>query len=375
MKVLLCSPYEPVIKENAGGIAMWAKHIMDFYKGTDDGVDIEVLPYNRSIYVHNGLNPLVRLYKGAADYLGLMSKTRKRVKEEKFDVLHLCSSALLSIIRDYFVMRMARRNGVAGVLHFHCGRIPRIAANGGWRWKLLKSAVSMASASVVLDDESYNVLVSNGFKNVYKVPNPLSSNMLHDINAMSIDVHRVPRRILFVGHVIPTKGVYELVQACSGIENVELRLVGRVEERVKYELLKIASAKGNDWMKLLGEVGHDDVLREMLSCDMFVFPSYTEGFPNVIIEAMACGAPIISTGVGAIPEILGFGSDTEIGVHVPVKDVGSLRKAIVGLIDDVRQKEIFSSRAVEKVCCAYSIAVVWKKISDVWKRSTLDRTV
>ena len=40
MKVLLCSPYEPVIKENAGGIAMWAKHIMDFYKGTDDGVDI-----------------------------------------------------------------------------------------------------------------------------------------------------------------------------------------------------------------------------------------------------------------------------------------------------------------------------------------------
>lgn len=375
MKVLLCSPYEPVIKENAGGIAMWAKHIMDYYNGARSDVDVEVLPYNRSIYVHNGLNPVVRIYKGAMDYLGLMRQTRRRIKEERFDVLHLCSSALLSIIRDYIVMKMARHNGVAGVIHFHCGRIPGLAATNGWRWKILKKAVKMASAAVVLDEESYNVLISNGFSNVYKIANPLSNDMLQKIDAMRAGVQRVSRRLLFVGHVIPTKGVYELVEACSAIPDVELRLVGRVEERVKDELLKIASAKGNDWMKLLGEVGHDDVLREMLSCDMFVFPSYTEGFPNVIIEAMACGAPIISTGVGAIPEILGFGSDTEIGVHVPVKDVGSLRKAIVGLIDDVRQKEIFSSRAVEKVCCAYSIAVVWKKILEVWKRSTLDRTV
>ena len=366
MKVLLCSPYEPVIKENAGGIAMWAKHIMDFYKGTDDGVDIEVLPYNRSIYVHNGLNPLVRLYKGVADYLGLMSKTRKRIKEEKYDVLHLCSSALLSIIRDYFVMRMARRNGVAGVLHFHCGRIPRIAANGGWRWKLLKSAVSMASASVVLDDESYNVLVSNGFKKVYKVPNPLSLEMSRKIEDMGAVTARVPRRLLFVGHVIPTKGVYELVQACSGIENVELRLVGRVEERVKADLQGIASVKENGWMKLLGEVGHDDVLREMLSCDMFVFPSYTEGFPNVIIEAMACGTPIISSGVGAIPEILDNG---KCGVIIPPQDADAVKSAIQALVGDEERKAVLSTSSKERVKAEYSVASVWKQLSSVWKNA------
>ena len=366
MKVLLCSPYEPVIKENAGGIAMWAKHIMDFYKGTDDGVDIEVLPYNRSIYVHNGLNPLVRLYKGVADYLGLMSKTRKRIKEEKYDVLHLCSSALLSIIRDYFVMRMARRNGVAGVLHFHCGRIPRIAANGGWRWKLLKSAVSMASASVVLDDESYNVLVSNGFKKVYKVPNPLSLEMSRKIEDMGAVTARVPRRLLFVGHVIPTKGVYELVQACADIKDIELRLVGRVEERVKDELLKIASAKEGNWLTMLGEVGHDDVLCEMLSCDMFVFPSYTEGFPNVIIEAMACGTPIISSGVGAIPEILDNG---KCGVIIPPQDSNAVKEAIQALIGDEERKASLSIVSKERVKAEYSVASVWKQLASVWKNA------
>ena len=183
---------------------------------------------------------------------------------------------------------------------------------------------------------------------------------------MSIDVHRVPRRILFVGHVIPTKGVYELVQACSGIENVELRLVGRVEERVKAELQGIASVKGGDWMKLLGEVGHDDVLREMLSCDMFVFPSYTEGFPNVIIEAMACGTPIISSGVGAIPEILDNG---KCGVIIPPQDCNAVRNAVEGLIGDEERKAVLSIVSKERVKAEYSVASVWKQLSSVWKNA------
>ena len=58
--------------------------------------------------------------------------------------------------------------------------------------------------------------------------------------------------------------------------------------------------------------------------DVFVLPSYTEGFPNVIIEAMAMGKPIIATSVGAIPEML----DEGCGVVVPPKDADSLQKAL-----------------------------------------------
>ena len=370
MKVLLCSPYEPVIKENAGGIAMWAKHIMDFYRSTDDGITVEVLPYNRSIYVHNGLNAFVRLYKGATDYLGLMWQTRKRIKQEHFDVLHLCSRALLSIIRDYIVMKMARRNGVAGVMHFHCGRIPKLAAEDGWRWKILKKAVKAASATVVLDEESYRVLRSNGFGNVYKIANPLSCEMLDNIDRLGREILRVPRRLLYVGHVIPTKGVYELVEACTAIPDVELRLLGRVEDGVKGDLERMASAKSGEWMKLLGEKGHDDVLREMLSCDLFVFPSYTEGFPNVILEAMACGAPIITTGVGAIPEILDEGTDSPCGVIVPVKDVKALKEAIGDLICDSLMKKNLIEIAREKVKSMYSVPIVWENLIETWKAAT-----
>lgn len=366
MKILLCSPYESVIKENAGGIAMWAKHLMNYYKAEKSDVEIEVLPYNRSIYVHEGLNRFVRIYKGAMDYIGLMRQTRRRIRQERFDVLHLCSSALLSIIRDYFVMRMARKNGVAGVLHFHCGRIPKIAAKGGWKWKVLKSAVAMASATVVLDDESYNVLVSNGFKNVHKVPNPLSEEMTRNIESMSAGIDRVPRRLLFVGHVLPSKGVYELVRACVDVQDVQLRLIGRVEESVKNDLSGIASAKRGEWMQMLGECGHDEVLHEMLACDMFVFPSYTEGFPNVILEAMACGTPIIASGVGAIPEMLDKG---KCGCIIPPMDTAAVKDAIMALIDDKERKTAFSVNSKERVGKEYSISSVWAQLLSVWEKN------
>ena len=367
MKILLCSPYEPVIKENAGGIAMWAKHLIDFYKEVESDVEIDVMPYNRSIYVHDGLNRFVRVYKGAKDYISLIWQTRRKIKENKYDVLHLCSSALLSIIRDYFVMRMAQRFGVSGVLHFHCGRVPKIAANGGWKWRILKSAVAKASAAVVLDDESYSVLLSHGFKNVYKVPNPLSEQMSNRIEQMSVGVQRVPRRLLFVGHVLPSKGVYELVKACAGIPDIQLHLIGRVEESVRADLLEIASSKKESWMFMHGEMTHESVLQEMLSCDIFVFPSYTEGFPNVIIEAMACGTPIIASGVGAIPEMLDNG---KCGMIIAPHSSEEFRNAVNKLISDNVLKSALALNAKERVNREYSVLSVWNKLVNLWKKTT-----
>lgn len=369
MKILLCSPYIPKFKDNGGGIVKWAKNIMGYYETDKGDVDMEVMPFDRSIYVHDNLNFFVRMYNGAKDYLGLIRKTYCRIKNEHFDVLHLCSSAQWSVIRDYIVMKMARHKGVAGVVHFHCGRIPKLAEEGGLKWRVLKRVVANASAVIVLDDESRKVLLSYGFDNVHKVANPMGHELMDEIASIRAGVERVSRRVLFVGHVLPSKGVFELVSACAGIKDVELRIVGRVEERVKEELMRIAPADAGKWLHLLGEKTHEEVLHEMLSCDLFVLPSYTEGFPNVIIEAMACGAPIIATGVGAIPEILDSDSASKAGVLVPVNDAEALRNAISTLMDDEDTKRMLSENAVDKVNSSYSVPSVWKNLVCVWKKS------
>lgn len=373
MKVLLCSPYESEIKENAGGIAVWTKNIVDYYHAINpDGVDIEVLPYNRTIYVHDGLNRFVRAYKGVLDYLNLIRRTRKRIREEHFDVLHLSSSALWSIIRDYIVMRMARRHGVAGVIHFHCGRIPGLAAANNWRWRILKQVVKIANATIVLDETSHTVLSDRGYERVYKVPNPLSQDMCDKISQLAPTISRIPHRILFVGHVLPSKGAYELVRACASISDIEVRLLGRVEPQVEDDLRQIAAAKHTDWLHLLGEKPHEEVLEEMLACDLFVFPSYTEGFPNVIIEAMACHCPIVATSVGAIPEMLGVENGVEAGVLIAPKDVQAVNDAIVSLLDDEQRKRVMADAAVLRVKSNYAVASVWDELVHVWQ-SAVDK--
>lgn len=366
MKVLLCSPYESEIIENAGGIAVWTKNVMDYYRNHTEEVEIDVLPYNRSIYVHDGLNKFVRLYKGTKDYLRLIQRTRQCIKTEKYDVVHLCSSALWSIIRDYIVMRMAHRNGATGVIHFHCGRIPGLAASNSWRWRILKRVVRLAGATIVLDETSHEVLSKEGYKSVYKIPNPLSLCMCDMIEQLRPSVPRVKRRILFVGHVLPSKGAYELVKACATIDNIDVRLVGRVEPQVKNDLIEIASAKDGDWLHLLGEKRHEEVLAEMLACDLFVFPSYTEGFPNVIIEAMACGCPIIATTVGAIPEMLGDIDGKSAGILIAPQDVETVHDSIVSIIDNEERKQQLAETAIERVRQQYAMPSVWSQLMRVW---------
>lgn len=366
MKVLLCSPFETGDCKNKGGIAVWTKNIMDYCAAQSTEVEITLLPYNRSIYIHNRLNPITRIFKGVTDYLRLIRITRQYLKREKFDVLHLSSSALISIIRDYIVMRMAKRNGVKGVIHFHCGRIPGMAASNNWRWKVLKRVVKNAAATIVLDEESYQTLKNNGFENVSKIPNPLSEYVMQQADKFTLSNVRQPRRLLFVGHLIPTKGVYELVKACTQIPDINLYLLGLVKPDVEAELKAIINEKPGEWCHLIGEKSHEEVLQEMSLCDMFVFPSYTEGFPNVIIEAMACGCPIIASSVGAIPEMLCQTDTDRAGLLINPKDVEGLKQEILNLIDNDKYKSKLSKLAKNRVKEMYAIDSVWRKINKVW---------
>jgi len=92
----------------------------------------------------------------------------------------------------------------------------------------------------------------------------------------------------------------------------------------------------------------------MESLDVFVMPSFSEGTPNSIVEAMSCGKPIIATNVGGIPDMLG----DECGILVPAGDVSALTEAMLRLARDVelrtkmgdaaklRYEQLFSPRAV-----------------------------
>ena len=361
MKVLLASPYGGV----AGGISRWTEHIMSYYKSMQNpGCELTLLPMGRSSFVSVSSGFLYRIWAACVDYIPIVSTFKKLIRDNEYDVIHITSSASLSLLKDLYMLSIAKRNRIKTVIHFRFGRIPELAIKKNWEWKLLKKVVGLSNIAIVLDKSSYDTLRSYGFENVEMLPNPISQGVNAIVDNHS-EVDREPKTILFTGHVIKTKGVFELVDACNRIPGVKLRMVGHVDNDMKQKLLLSATCD----LDIFGEIPYEDVIKEMLKCDVFVLPTYTEGFPNVILESMAAGCAIVATCVGAIPQMLEDENGKHYGIVVNPMDVDSLVYGISQLLMDDELKAECRMNVKARVNERYSIESVWNRMSEIWQQT------
>ena len=360
MKILLASPYGGI----PGGISRWTGHIVDYYNrhGKSD-CDLKIFPMQRSVFVNINSSMLYRLRWAVKDYSKLISLFRKEITSNHYDILHLTSSASISLLKDFIMLRMARRRGIKTIIHFRFGRIPELIEKNNWEWKLLKIVVKLADKVIVIDKASYNTLIKTGFNNVVLLPNPVAPAVLN-IVASNSSIKREQGVVLFVGHVVKTKGIFELIEACKQIPNIKLRIVGHIEAETR---LKIEDVSNNaKWIEIIGEEPYDEVIKEMLRCDIFVLPTYTEGFPNVILESMACGCAIVASSVGAIPEMLEDENDKKCGLQVAPQDVIGLCSAVKSLLYDDAMKAEFRLNATNRVNEKYNMLSIWKQLCLIW---------
>jgi glycosyltransferase involved in cell wall biosynthesis len=111
----------------------------------------------------------------------------------------------------------------------------------------------------------------------------------------------------YIGRLSVEKGVQNFVQALPGIlsDQQDLRVFiggdGELKESIASSL---RAEKLVDRVDLAGWISYDDLPRHLNQLRFLVIPSYTEGLPNILIEAMACGTPVLATPVGAIPAVI-----------------------------------------------------------------------
>lgn len=358
IKVLLCAPYGGV----AGGISRWTEHIKKYHGSTDSNIDLCIVPMRRSMFVKSNMSIYFRFSSAWVDYKKIFRNYLKQIKRFAPDAVHLASSASLSLFKDIIMLQYARKCDVKTIVHFHFGRIPELAKKRNWEWWMLCKVVSMADKVVLIDRMSYKTMKAEGFDNIVCLSNSVSPLIAQIIEKQSV-VAREPRKIVYAGHVVKTKGIYELVEACLEISDVRLVVVGRSLVGVDKELMQIAARKGStDWITLLGEQPYERVVHEMRTAAVFALPSYTEGFPNVILESMACGCPIVATSVGAIPEMLADNT----GIIIEPQAVEPLREALLLLLDNPQKSAEMGERAAERVMNLYSMPTVWKQLTDIW---------
>lgn len=140
------------------------------------------------------------------------------------------------------------------------------------------------------------------------------------------------RHLLFIGNLLPVKGVDVLLEACRALatqrDDWRLHLVGDGAERAR--LAAQAQALGlQDKVVFHGSRAHAELPDWLRAADLLVLPSRSEGIPNVLLEASACATPYVASRVGGIPEISSLGA----GLLVPPEQPGALAEAITRGLD------------------------------------------
>jgi glycosyltransferase involved in cell wall biosynthesis len=115
------------------------------------------------------------------------------------------------------------------------------------------------------------------------------------------------RVVLFIGSMIPTKGIDELAEAMVRLTSEDrswhLVAIGSGPARASTQAT-FAAAGISDHLHCPGKVPNDALAGWFAAADLFCLPSHREGVPNVVLEAMACGVPVVATRVGGIPEVV-----------------------------------------------------------------------
>lgn len=134
--------------------------------------------------------------------------------------------------------------------------------------------------------------------------------------------------LLYVGRLVAEKGLRELIAAFRQLTaqrpNLQLVLVG--DGPMRDELGTLAAAMGK--LRLTGPLAPAAVAQWMTAADLVTLPSYSEGHPNVLVEALACGRPVVATEVGGIPEVV----DRDNGILVPARDSEALAAGLAAAL-------------------------------------------
>ncbi|MEE9295076.1 MAG: glycosyltransferase [Phycisphaerae bacterium] len=188
------------------------------------------------------------------------------------------------------------------------------------------------------------------------------------IDPESVGIRSGSSVLLWVGRLDPVKGLDELLDAFAEIAQetgAQLLIVGEgaYEQQVRR---RITHNNLQHKVVMLGR--RDDVPGLLRLADVFAFPSHTEGMPNALLEAMACGRPLVTTDVPGCRDII---AHEQTGLLVPPRDTEALASALKRLLLDRTLAEQLGRRAAEQVEAHHSFDQCVQRYASLYQEVSL----
>ncbi|WP_405293839.1 glycosyltransferase family 4 protein [Methanobrevibacter sp.] len=342
MKIAMVGQFPP----HVGGVGV---HIHTLSKKlVEQGHEVYVITYpHKEIKDIDGIHVIGTKGLNVPGVRGLMFKRNAKKALEK-----LLEKVGIDIIHGHYLFPAGAAAVEVGKKH---GIKTYVTAHGSDMFELYKSQPLMRSTlKNVLKDADGVFAVSNALKHEIIATGVAGIADKTRISWNSVDVNKFSTNendsfkneyklndkpiVLFVGNLIKRKNVDSLLEA-KKIANSDYYLVVVGDGPLFKKLTKKVEEENIRDVIFTGS--RDDVENIIPSCDVLILPSFSESFGLVLIEALACGKPVIGSDVGGISEII----NDNVGMLVNPNKISSIAKAVDTIVNDENLRGIFSMNA------------------------------
>ena len=227
-------------------------------------------------------------------------------------IVHIGTAAGLSFIKNIYCILFSKILGVRVLLHPHCSlSVLYNERSNLWQW-FFRLAIRSTNGIIGLSKEWLQLcMIVPGCK-VYYLPNAIDIKMYELVAKKNLIKIRKeePCRVLYLGYLGKAKGSFDILLTALDVHSIKngvlFDLVG--EELTPGELAllneKVINSNLDDIVRIHPPAYGQDKLDFFYSADIFIYPSYHEGMPVAVIEAMACGLPVVASRVGGLPDLI-----------------------------------------------------------------------
>lgn len=325
-------------------------------------------------YIQAGLGQKVNLnyfptYYGGHQLINIVYFTFQYIKlylllnvlRRHYDVSHIHMSYKGSFVRKRLVINLLSKKSIPIVLHMHGSKFKDYYNDSSESQKeTITNTLNKASLILALGEQwkkYYETICSSkviSFDNAV-FPKEMKNNLTDK------------RYITTMGVLSNRKGTYDLLKVAATIKGqlnnkYKFLLAGDGEiEKVKKRIDQLGLT---ELFEITGWISNDEKIDEIYrNSIIYVLPSYNEGMPMSILEAMSYGLPIISTNVGSIPMVIG----EENGYITEPGDIGDIGKKIIKLLNDESSLNSMRTNNINKIKKFYSINSSLEKLISLYR--------
>ena len=320
----------------------------------DERINIHKLPISdKSENLHFQTEKDLLIYSWKAYFYA-----RKLVRKNHYDLSH----SFFGVPCGFISWRFFKKHKIPYVISLRGADVPRYAERFVFVYRVLTPLIKK-----IWKDASEVIANSQGLKDLALKSNPkqkinIICNGVDTQEFKPDDFSKEKDKIVITpgaSRITSRKGLKYLIEAIATLSkkypNILLEIIGSGDEKDKLEELAFNLGITNK-VNFVGAVSHKDTLKYYQKANIFVLPSLNEGMSNTMLEALACGLPIISTKTGGSGELV---QENQNGCYIKMKDSLDIVEKIEKIINNPELMEKMSKKSIE---IAQSLS--WKKVAE-----------